>query len=102
MHSALPTLPALCESGRPYCHRRVCFQARLTTTSGQPVHSCNACGSHLGDAVCQLTEIARDTGLTSGQVTVAAIDATTSVPGHQVSPGALFITPGFPFGSVRL
>jgi hypothetical protein len=95
------SLPASCQCGM-HCHHAVCFQAQLQTTDAgcQTIHAGrSACGYHLGDMVQQLAEVARERGVSNGEVTIMAVDsAVPPSPGHPGDPAAM----GFPFSTIQL
>jgi hypothetical protein len=62
------------------CVRAACFRAELAVTGCQPARTCRtACGIHLAEAVQALTSLARANGLTSGTVTIHAIDGSAGL-----------------------
>jgi hypothetical protein len=82
--TCLPSLTprSECHAGHP-CAHVPCFQV-LLEAPGRPQparRNATACASHLGEVVCDLTTWAHEHGLTSGQVTVLAVDR-PPVTGH--------------------
>jgi hypothetical protein len=64
--------PSACQAGGG-CRRPPCFRLQLPGARARG-RSALACGVHLGEVARDLTAWARGRGLTTGQVTVLAID----------------------------
>jgi hypothetical protein len=72
---AVPVLPRACQSGTA-CQAAPWFQALLQTPTGtSPVCiAAQACATHIGAVVQNLTAWAHEHGITEGQVAVLTID----------------------------
>jgi hypothetical protein len=84
------------------CGRVPCFQAQLEATA-YPRHvrqSAGACADHLGDVVQALTDWARAHHLTTGQVTVLAVDP--AVGNRQPAGSAALALSSFAFSTIPL
>jgi hypothetical protein len=100
-----PSLPlTACQSnqGGRRCGRVPRFQAQLEAEAQpwQVRRSADACADHLGDVVQALTDWARDHDLTTGQVTVLAVDPVAGAR-QAACPSTLSLT-GFAFSTIPL
>jgi hypothetical protein len=100
-----PSLPlTTCQSnqGGRRCGRVPRFQAQLEAEAQpwQVRRSADACADHLGDVVQALTDWARDHDLTTGQVTVLAVDPAAGAR-QAACPGTPSLT-GFAFSTIPL
>jgi hypothetical protein len=82
------------------CSRIPCFRAQLEATAGPASvrRHAEACADHLGSVVRALTSWARDQNLTSGQVTVLAVDPATRQPASVATEDLT----GFAFSTIPL
>jgi hypothetical protein len=87
MHTTSAWTPSACQAGGG-CRRPPCFRLQLAGGRARG-RSAPACGVHLGEVARDLAAWARGRGLTTGQVTVLAID-----PRRPVWPGVPL--PGVP------
>jgi hypothetical protein len=81
------------------CERAACFQARVEATIGRNEirRRANACGRHLTDVVQALCAWVRDRDISSGCLTVFAVDPhALRRPDHRGDPSWL-AAPGFAF-----
>jgi hypothetical protein len=81
------------------CERAACFQAHVEATAGHDEirRRANACGRHLTDVVQALCTWVRDRDISSGWLTVFAVDPHALPPSDHRGDPSRQADPGFPF-----